>query len=139
VDPTVRLRCPDRDYAEEAPVVKCNTDMPKKRSREYGYCSVCQKTVLLNRTTGKVPNHELPSGEICPGSGGDRYTGMQEKCAVCDSVQAVRDSDGRIVSHKVHGQRCDGSGRSPAGGRRRTTAVRAPTVSGGAPSLGKRR
>lgn len=100
---------------------------------------MCQKTVLLNRTTGKVPNHELPGGETCPGSGGNRFTGMQQRCAVYDSVQEVRDCDGRIVSHKVHGQRCDGSGRSPAGGRRRMAAVRVSTVNGGALRLGKRR
>lgn len=120
-------------------MAKDSSDKPKKRPREYGYCSECQKTVLLNRTAGKVPNHELPGGETCPGSGGNRFTGVQERCAVCDSVQEVRDRDGRIVSHTVHGQRCDGSGRSPAGGRHRMNVVRASTVNGGAPSLGKRR
>lgn len=114
--------------------------MLKKRPREYGFCSVCQATVVLNRETGKVPNHELPSGEMCSGSGGDRFTGMQEHCAVCESVQEVRDRDGRIVAHKANGQRCEGSGKSPAGGRRRMNATGVSTVTrGGAPGLGKRR
>jgi hypothetical protein len=39
----------------------------------------------------------------------------------------------------VRGQRCDGSGRSPAGGRLRMNAVGVSTVvRGGSPSLGKR-
>jgi hypothetical protein len=120
-------------------VAKECTRNERKRSREYGYCSACQKTVVLVAASGKVPDHELPSGEMCLGSGGDRFTGLQERCAVCDAVKPVRDSDGRIVYHKVRGQRCDGSGRSPDGGRLRMNAVGVSTVvRGGSPSLGKR-
>lgn len=120
-------------------VAQDSSDKPKKR-REYGFCSVCQATVVLNQETGKVPNHELPSGEMCSGSGGDRFAGIQERCTVCDLVQEVRDRDGRIAVHKANGQRCEGSGKSPVGGRRRMNATGVSTVTrGGAPGLGKRR
>jgi hypothetical protein len=114
----------------------------KKRQPDYGFCSVCQKTVLISDATGKVSDHQLPRREKCPGSGGDRFRGKPETCAVCGAVKAIRDSDGRIVSHKAGGQRCDGSGRSPAGGRTsgRMNALGVSTVvRAGSPGLGKRR
>ena len=118
-------------------MAKKNTGKPTEQS-DYGWCSVCQRVVRM--VAGKAADHETPSGAVCPGSGEDRYRGDPERCAVCDVVQSVRESDGRIVAHNVGGERCEGSGRSPAGGRKGVSAAGvSAVVSGGAPGLGKRR
>jgi hypothetical protein len=119
-----------------------NSGRGKGRQPDYGFCSVCQKTVLIVESTGKVSDHQSPLGAKCAGSGGDRFSGKPELCSVCGAVKEVRDSDGRIVSHKVGGERCAGSGRSPAGGRTsgRMNGLGVSTVvRGGSPGLGRHR
>lgn len=113
---------------------------PERPSEDYGWCSVCRKVVRIAADTGRAVDHETPSGAPCPGSGEDRFRDVPDRCPVCDTVQSVRGSDGRIAAHKIGGQRCEGSGRSPAGGRKDVTAAGvSAVVSGGAPGLGKRR
>jgi hypothetical protein len=114
----------------------------KKRQRDYGFCAVCMKPVLIVESTGKVSDHDSPLRVPCGGSGGDRFRSKPETCAVRGTVRSIRDSDGRIVSHKVGDQRSDGSGRSPAGGRtsgRMNGLGVSKVVGGGSPGLGKRR
>jgi hypothetical protein len=124
----------------ESTLATQNAGSKKKPAKDYGYCSVCQKTVLMS--DGRVPVHQLPDGTTCLGSEGERFTGPQYKCSVCGAVKPVRDGDGRIMYHKARGERCDGSGSSPVGGRTsgRMNARGLWTVAGGGlPSLGKPR
>jgi hypothetical protein len=78
------------ERGEEIPLARKNASAEKKAAKDYGYCSVCQKTVLMSE--GRVLDHQLPSGVTCLGSGGERFTGLQYKCSVYGAVKPVRDS-----------------------------------------------
>jgi hypothetical protein len=106
-------------------------------------CSVCHAPVNLLGSAGLVYEHWASDDSPCPGSGKPRFDGPESgDCPVCGSYKPLRDSDGRLGYHKVRGQRCDGSGRSPTGGRTsgRMSGLGISTLTrGGAPGLGKRR
>jgi hypothetical protein len=62
-------------------------------------------------------------------------------CPVCKQVKRVRLTDGRIAAHQHKGQRCEGSGRTAAGGRdpifMKGTGASA-VLGGGLPESGRR-
>ncbi|MCU1701356.1 MAG: hypothetical protein JWR34_7419 [Mycobacterium sp.] len=113
----------------------------KKRRAQLAICAVCHASVLLI-DDGKVYDHWSTSRLLCAGSGSAPFNGPpSDTCAVCGGFRPLR-QDGRIVSHRVRGARCDGSGKSPVHGRA------APFMQGlgvfavvqaGSPGLGKRR
>lgn len=117
-----------------------STKAKKKRRPQFAICSVCDASVLLFE--GAVYDHWSTSRLLCAGSGIAPFNGPpSDTCAVCGGYHPVR-QDGRITSHRVRGQRCGGSGKSPAHGR---TAPYMQGLGGsvvvqaGSPGLGKRR
>jgi hypothetical protein len=115
------------------------------RATEPGYdtCRACRCEVRLNRQ-GRTKTHNPPGRKSkCPGSGqfpAAKVAARPPVCAVCHEVKRVRLTDGRIAVHKHEGQRCEGSGRAPLGGRdsifMKGTGA-SGTFSGGLPGHGK--
>jgi hypothetical protein len=63
----------------------------------------------------------------------DIYRGV---CPVCRREIETR-RDGRMASHRSKGTKCDGSGRSPIGGRRAPETPGPVILPGGLPGQGK--
>jgi hypothetical protein len=91
-------------------------------ARKSGHytCRACLREVSLNKQ-GRTKTHTPPSRTSkCPGSGefpAAKVAARPPICAVCQQVKRVRLTDGRIAAHQNQGQRCEGSGRTPVGGR----------------------
>ena len=113
-------------------------------ARRTGICSVCLSEVPLGKPGHKKKpqclGHKYRGGP-CRGAGQVPlpFEHLVDTCSVCGHEKSLRKTDGRIVAHDVRGEKCEGSGKSPAGGRRPAymNGQGASNVfSGGLPGLG---
>jgi hypothetical protein len=99
-------------------------------------CPVCGTYI----GPGALDRHKSPSRQWCDGVTPLPSRREKRTCRICKQRRGVRQTDGRMVSHKAKdGTKCGGSGRTPLEGRGSSymTTVPVNVVGGGLPGLGR--
>lgn len=133
-NPNPSVRPPKKHKKKSANLARRALQLPRGKV----VCPVCGR--LVGR--GGLDQHKSPNRHWCNGVTPLPSKREKRTCRFCKQWRGVRQTDGRMVSHKgKDGQKCEGSGRTPFEGRSvaYVTVASAKVVGSGLPGLGKRR
>lgn len=131
-----------KDAAQPAKQQPSATQPRKATKPRKAKCRTCGRSVSVDHK-GNFVNH-VKAGRWCRGGSTPVVKPPRPKatCRECDTQRGVRETDGRIISHRgPDGSKCSGSGRTPSEGRGGgyMTLTPAKVISAGLPGLGKKR